>query len=207
MRDLVVTLNSPDGNQELPPTDVMGVLADTTESLMVSGTQNININNGSSRDIAADNDSNMKATEQAVPTEGKDLPTTMKLAESKPTNKEQALSIVGVDLYFLKETKLTNGIYTRFSLGYWVLATNTMSHGQGGVDLVYRELPYWQVELSVLHGPNVISAVIVSGNLQYGIVCLYIPPADTTTSMHITTGIKYDIIISGLKYEDMCRKK
>ena len=36
VRDLVVTLNS-DGDRELPTTDVTGVLADTTEALMVSG--------------------------------------------------------------------------------------------------------------------------------------------------------------------------
>ena len=121
---------------------------------MVSGTQNININinisDGIGSDIAADDDSisNMRMTEQAIPTEGQDFPTIMKLGESKPTKKDlvigtwniqsgrstrldtalRALSIVGVDLLFLTETKLTNGVYTQFSLGYWVLATNATSH-------------------------------------------------------------------------------
>ena len=87
----------------------------------------------------------------------------MEPAESKPTNKElvigtwniqngrstrlktalRALGIVGVDLCFHTETKLTKGIYTQFSLGYQVLATNAMSHHQGVVALVYRESPYW----------------------------------------------------------------
>ena len=40
-----------------------------------------------------------------------------------------------------------------------------------------------------MHGPNVISAVIVSRNSRFGIVGAYIPPADTTTSMHITTAL------------------
>ena len=40
-----------------------------------------------------------------------------------------------------------------------------------------------------MHGPNVISAVIVSGNSRYGIVGAYIPPADTTTLIHITTAL------------------
>ena len=209
MRNSVVTLNSNGGDQELPTTDVMGVSADTTEAFMVSDIQNININDGSSSDITADNDSSMRTIDQAVPMEGQDLPTTIKPAESKPTNKEivigtwniqsgrstrletalRALSIVGVELCFLTETKLTNGIHTRISLGYRVLATNAMSHHQGGVALVYKESPYWQVESSVLHGPNVISAVIVSGNSRFGIVGAYIPPADTTTLMHITTAL------------------
>ena len=134
VRDPVVTLNS-DGEQELPTTDVTGVSADTTEALMVSEIQNININDGSSSNITANNDSSMKTIEQTVPTEGQDLPTTMKPTESEPTNKEivigtcnvqsgkstrletalQVLNIVGVDLCFLSETKLTNGIHTRFS--------------------------------------------------------------------------------------------
>ena len=53
-------------------------------------TGKININNGSSSDIAADNDSNsnMRTTEQTVPTEGQDFQTTMKPAEPEPANKE-----------------------------------------------------------------------------------------------------------------------
>ena len=86
VRDLVGTLIPTNGNQELQTTDVTGVSADTTEALRVSGTQNVNINNGSSSDIATDNDSNMRTTEQAVPTEGQDLLTTMKPVESKPTS-------------------------------------------------------------------------------------------------------------------------
>ena len=53
---------------------------------MVSGIQN-NINAGGSRNIATDNDS-MKTIEQTIPTEGQDLPRTMKTTESKSTNKE-----------------------------------------------------------------------------------------------------------------------
>ena len=148
VRDLVVTSNSTNGDRELPTTDVTGILADTMEALMMSGTQKININGGSSSDIAANDDFNMRATEQAVPTEGQDLPTTMKPAESKPTSKElvigtwniqsgtstcletalPALSIVGVDLCFLLETKMTKGIYTQISFGYRALATNAMSY-------------------------------------------------------------------------------
>ena len=54
----------------------------------MSGIQNVNINNSSGSNIAANNDSNMTTTEQAAPTEGQDLPTTVKPAESEPTTKE-----------------------------------------------------------------------------------------------------------------------
>ena len=165
VKDPVVILNSNNSNRELPA-DVTGLSADTTEALLVSGIQNININinDGSSSEITTDDDSNsnMRTTEQAAPAEEQDLPTTMEPAESKSTNKElvigtwniqsgrstcletvlQVLGIVGVNLCFLTETKLTKGIYTQFFLGYRVLATNAMSHHQGGVALVYRESPY-----------------------------------------------------------------
>ena len=57
-----------------------------------------------------------------------------------------ALGKMGVDLCFLTETKVTDGIYTQLSSDYHVLATNAMSHHQGGIALVYRDSPYWQVE-------------------------------------------------------------
>ena len=85
VRDPVVTLNSTGGDRELPEPGVSEA-EDTAE--FVSDNQNININDGNSSNITADDDSNMTTTEQTVPTEGQDLPTTMKPAESKPTNKE-----------------------------------------------------------------------------------------------------------------------
>ena len=97
-----------------------------------------------------------------------------------------ALGKVGVDLCFLTETKVTDGIYTRLSSDYHVLATNAMIHHQGEIALVYRDSPYWQVESSIFHGPNVISAMVVSGNSRYGVVgTYYVSPNDATTSIHI----------------------
>ena len=55
--------------------------------------------------------------------------------------------------------------------------------------MVYRESLYWQVESSVLHGPNVISAMIASRNSRFGIVSAYIPPTITTTSEHIAAAL------------------
>ena len=101
----------------------------------------------------------------------------------------QALGIVGMDLCFLTETNLTEGIYTRFPSEYRVLATNAMSRHQGGIALVYRESPYWQVESLVLYGPIVIPVVIVSGNSRYGVVGAYVPPVDTTTLVHIAAAL------------------
>ena len=64
-----------------------------------------------------------------------------------------------------------------------------MSHRQGGIALVYRESPCFQIESSILHGPNVISAVIVSGNSRYEVVGAYVPPTDSTTLVHIAAAL------------------
>ena len=85
VRDPVVTLNS-EGEWDLPTTDVTGVWEYTTEAFMLSGIQN-NINDGSSRNIVATDDS-IRTIEQTVPIEGYDLRTTIKSVVSEPTNKE-----------------------------------------------------------------------------------------------------------------------
>jgi len=95
----------------------------------------------------------------------------------------RALNKMGMDLALLTETKLTDGIYTRYSSGYNVIAPNAVSGRQGGVALVYKDSPYWQVESVEVHDPNIISFEIVSGRRRYALVGLYIPPEDSTTMM------------------------
>jgi hypothetical protein len=68
---------------------------------------------------------------------------------------EQALracSTMGIDWGILTESKLTEGIHTRFSSGYWVVATDAPSPMQGGVALFYRECTEFQVESIRRHG-------------------------------------------------------
>ena len=64
-----------------------GVSEEEDTGELVSESDN-SINNGSSSIITADDDSIMMTTEQTVPTEGQDLPTTMKPTQFEPTNKE-----------------------------------------------------------------------------------------------------------------------
>jgi hypothetical protein len=45
----------------------------------------------------------------------------------------RAMDQLGVDIGFLLETKLTGGIYTRYSSGYSVLASTATSVRQGGL--------------------------------------------------------------------------
>ena len=50
-------------------------------------------------------------------------------------------SQANMDLGILQETKITNGVYTRGSAGYTVIATDASSRHRGGVALFYRPLP------------------------------------------------------------------
>ena len=88
---------------------------------------------------------------------------------------------LNVDFGFLLETKLTDGIHTRFSAGYHVEATEAMSRSQGGIAVFYCDSPFFQVESVVKHGPNVISLELVTGRRRFPIVGAYVPPSDTTT--------------------------
>ena len=83
VRDPVATLNSTGGDRELPEPGILEGVEDIPE--LVSE-PNINIHDGNSNEAAAE--ANTRNTEQTVPTEEQDLPTTMKPTESEPTNKE-----------------------------------------------------------------------------------------------------------------------
>ena len=97
---------------------------------------------------------------------------------------EQALRAMGqmnIDLGFLTEAKLTDGIHTRYSFGYRVVATEARSGSQGGVALFYRDSRLWSIESEVKHGPNVISCWLVTGFRRIPLVGAYVPPADLET--------------------------
>ena len=68
----------------------------------------------------------------------------------------QGMSQANMDLCILQETKLTNGIYTRGSDGYSVVATDAPSRHRGGVAIFYRSEPHFAVEAVEKFGPNVI---------------------------------------------------
>ena len=75
----------------------------------------------------------------------------------------RAMDNLNVDFGILTETKLTDGIYTRYSSGYNIDATSASSSAQGGVALFFRNSQYFQVESVVKHGPNVMSFEFVTG--------------------------------------------
>ena len=79
----------------------------------------------------------------------------------------RAMAATGVDLGILTETKITDGIYTRFSSGYQVQATEAASAWQGGVALFWRESQRFVVEDTRVWGHNVTSSRICSATLLH----------------------------------------
>ena len=61
------------------------------------------------------------------------------------------------DLGVFQETKCTDGIYTRESARYRVVATDAPSQHRGGVALFYRPSSLFAVEAVRDYGPNVLS--------------------------------------------------
>ena len=75
----------------------------------------------------------------------------------------RGMSQANMDLGILQETKITNGVYTRRSDGYKVIATDVPSRHRGGVALFYRLTPRFVLEAVEKCGPNVMVYQVVTG--------------------------------------------
>ena len=82
----------------------------------------------------------------------------------------RGMSQANMDLGILQETKITNGVYTRGSDGYKVIATDAPSRHRGGVALFYRLTPRFVVEAVERCGPNVMVWQVVMGAKRWYIV-------------------------------------
>ena len=90
----------------------------------------------------------------------------------------RGVSQANIDLGILQETKLTDGIYTRGSAGYSVIATDAPSQHRGGVALFYRSKPHFVVEAVERFGPNVLGFQVATGERRWYIVGAYVSPED-----------------------------
>ena len=68
----------------------------------------------------------------------------------------RGMSQANMDLGIFQEKKLTDGIYTRGSAGYSVVATDASSRHRGGVAIFHRPAPHFVVEAVQQFEPNVI---------------------------------------------------
>ena len=102
----------------------------------------------------------------------------------------QGVSQANMDLGIFQETKLTDGIYTRGSASYSIVATDAPSRHRGGVAIFYRSEPHFAVEAVEMFGPNVIGFQIVTGERRWYIVGVYLAPDNTETMERVTKAIR-----------------
>ena len=102
----------------------------------------------------------------------------------------RGMSQANMDLGILQETKITNGIHTRGSAGYKVIATDAPSRHRGGVALFYRPTPRFSVEAVEKCGSNVMVWQVVTGETRWYIVGAYIAPADEGTMETVVKAIR-----------------
>ena len=91
------------------------------------------------------------------------------------------MSQANMDLGILQEKKCTEGIYTRESAGYCVVATDAPSRNRVGVAVFYRPSPLFAVEAVREFGPNVVSFQLATGERRWYIIGCYLAPDDTST--------------------------
>ena len=96
-----------------------------------------------------------------------------------------------MDMGIFQETKCTDGIYTRESAGYRVVATDALSRHRGGVALLYRPSPLSAVEAVREYGPNVMSFEVATGARQWYIIGCYLAPDDTSTIERVVAALRY----------------
>jgi hypothetical protein len=74
----------------------------------------------------------------------------------------RAMKQMGFDCGILLETKLTEGVYTRWS-SYNVQRTHAPSKWQGGISLFWRTSRTYEIEEVEMGGPNVLSFQLILG--------------------------------------------
>ena len=97
---------------------------------------------------------------------------------------EAALRVMdqaNLDMGILQETKITDGVYTRASARYRVVATDAPSRHRGGIAMFYREGAGFAVEEVRQYGPNVLSFEVVSGRRRWYIIGCYFASDDAQT--------------------------
>ena len=102
----------------------------------------------------------------------------------------RGMSQANMDLGILQETKLTDGMYTRGSAGYSLIATDAPSRHRGGVALFYRSEPHFVVEAVEKFGPNVLGFQLATGARRWYIVGAYIAPEDKETMERVVAAIR-----------------
>ena len=84
-----------------------------------------------------------------------------------------------MDLGIFQENKLMDGVYTRGSSGYSVVATDELIQHRGGVAVFYRPSPRYAVEAVHQFGPNVVGFQLAIGERRWYVIRCYLAPDNT----------------------------
>ena len=85
---------------------------------------------------------------------------------------------MGVDTAVLQETKIVNEKYTKAAAGYTIMCSKAVSTRQGGVGLLWKngDSRFEVKSFAFKNGPNIVTFQVVTGNRQYYVGGVYIPP-------------------------------
>ena len=95
-----------------------------------------------------------------------------------------------IDCGVLQEIKINNGVYTRESSVFWVMATAAPSAHRGGVAIFYREADHFAIKELRFHGLNVISFQLVTGRQRWHVMGCYIASSDASIIEDIPAAIR-----------------
>ncbi len=80
----------------------------------------------------------------------------------------------------MREMKITDDWYPKFTSGYNVIASKATSHKQGGIALVWKEgHSSFEVEVACVVTPNLLTFQLVTRYKRFYVMGTYIPPNDT----------------------------
>ena len=102
----------------------------------------------------------------------------------------RGMAQANMDLGIFQETKCKDGIYTRASAGYRVVATDAPSQHRGRVAVLYRPSPIFAVEAVRQFGPNVVGFQLATGARWWYIIRCYLAPNDTSTINSVVAALR-----------------
>ena len=102
----------------------------------------------------------------------------------------RGMSQANMDLGVFQETKFTDGIKTRGSDGYSVVATDMPSRHRGGMAVFHWPAPNFAVEAVQQFGPNIVGFQMETGERRWYIFGCYLAPDETLTIESVVAALK-----------------
>ena len=102
----------------------------------------------------------------------------------------RGMAQANMDLGIFQETKCTDGIYTRESDGFSLVATDAPIQHRSGVAMFSRPSPHFLVEAVRQFDPNIVGFQMAMGARRWYIIGCYLAPDDTSTIDNVVAALK-----------------